>query len=287
MNAMIKKSWFVVIAAFGLSVAASAKTVYIQCSWKDLIPPDTQSVEIYNGSSILTTVTVRAADNWKATATIPDSVASPTVKGIPVTNGKASTSTLDYGCKLVDDLVPDTDMANYGVTTNIACWQAWGEDTSLYVQIEGWEGENGWQRADAAKAAHSPVFCKLASTGGPSGDPIYRISNEKMPSITYDARGDAGYADGTKYHITVSDIKPSDAQVEYRYPESGTWTNANPTFTTVGSYQVYFRITKEGYIPVEDSRVVNISAVGEILCSAEGYRDFYGAEPRSSSPLTA
>ena len=65
--------------------------------------------------------------------------------------------------------------------------------------------------------------------------------------------------DGNSYSITVTVTKPSDTKIEYSTTgEEGSWSTTNPGFTDVGTYTVYWKVTKDGYTEKLGQDTVNI-----------------------------
>lgn len=72
------------------------------------------------------------------------------------------------------------------------------------------------------------------------------------------ATGYTGTYDGLVHNIVVN--APEFATVMYRTTASGTYDlDTNPTYTDVGTYTVYYKVTKDNYTPVEGNATVTIS----------------------------
>lgn len=66
--------------------------------------------------------------------------------------------------------------------------------------------------------------------------------------------------DGNSYGITVTVTRPEGTTIEYSTTgEEGSWSTTNPTFTNVGNYTVYWKVTKEGYTAKTGTETVNIT----------------------------
>lgn len=103
------------------------------------------------------------------------------------------------------------------------------------------------------------VILTPANDGNFSGDPrevTFTIVEASM-DITVTAY-EAAY-DGAAHSITLSNV-PNDATVKYRTTDSGDYNlDDNPTYTDVGTYTVYYKITKEYYSEVTGSSTVTIT----------------------------
>ena len=90
---------------------------------------------------------------------------------------------------------------------------------------------------------------------GNDGIPVLReFSASSITANSYNGTYD-GYAHG----ISVS--APSDAKVTYSLTEDGEYTTTNPTETNVtnGAITVYYKVEKEGYVPVKGSATITIT----------------------------
>ena len=66
--------------------------------------------------------------------------------------------------------------------------------------------------------------------------------------------------DGNSYGITVTVTRPEGTTIEYSTTgEEGSWSTTNPTFTNVGTYTVYWQVTKTGYTTATGFNTVNIT----------------------------
>ena len=100
-----------------------------------------------------------------------------------------------------------------------------------------------------------PPSAALAEEGGNQDG-----ATEVLPEIDYSVGGYDGTYDGQPHSITLTVSTPG-VTVSYASSEDSTYTSANPSFTEVGSYMVYFRLEKEGYQSEEGSVGVQINPV--------------------------
>ena len=81
----------------------------------------------------------------------------------------------------------------------------------------------------------------------------------KDGTIEASSTGYDGVYDGQPHSITVTVAKPEGTTIQYRTSENDEWSTTNPTFTNVGTYTVYWKVTKTGYTAVSGSDTVNIT----------------------------
>ena len=86
----------------------------------------------------------------------------------------------------------------------------------------------------------------------------------KDGTIEASSTGYNGAYDGSAHAITVTVAKPEGTTTYYRTSEdestdAGKWSTENPTFTDVGTYTVYWQVTKTGYTAASGSDTVNIT----------------------------
>ena len=91
-------------------------------------------------------------------------------------------------------------------------------------------------------------------------------------TMTVTADGYTGTYDGSAHGITVN--APSGATVKYGTTEGTYNLDTNPTYTNVGSYTVYYEVTKGGYTPVKNSATVTINKA-DMTVSASKYSGTY------------
>ena len=90
--------------------------------------------------------------------------------------------------------------------------------------------------------------------------------------MTVTAEGYTDTYDGSAHGITVT--APSGATIKYGTTEGTYDLDASPTYSDVGSYTVYYQVTKEGYTAVRGSATVVINKA-TMTASAEGYVGTY------------
>ena len=100
-----------------------------------------------------------------------------------------------------------------------------------------------------------PPSAALAEEGGNQDG-----ATEVLPEIDYSVGGYDGTYDGQPHSITLTVSTPG-VTVSYASSEDSTYTSANPSFTEVGSYMVYYRLEKEGYRSEDGSVGVQINPV--------------------------
>ena len=76
-------------------------------------------------------------------------------------------------------------------------------------------------------------------------------------SMSVSAEGYTGTYDGNSHGITVS--APQDATVKYGTEENSFTLGASPDYTDVGSYTIYYKVTKQNYETVTGFAIVTIS----------------------------
>lgn len=82
----------------------------------------------------------------------------------------------------------------------------------------------------------------------------------KDGTIEASSTGYNGSYDGHPHSITVTVTKPQGTTIEYSTTgEDGSWSTTNPTFIDVGTYTVYWKVTKDGYTAKTDTDTVNIT----------------------------
>ena len=91
---------------------------------------------------------------------------------------------------------------------------------------------------------------------GNDGIPVLR----EFSASAITANSYSGTYDGRAHGISVS--APSDAKVTYSLTEDGEYTTTNPTETNVtnGAVTVYYKVEKEGYVPVKGSATITITS---------------------------
>ncbi len=80
--------------------------------------------------------------------------------------------------------------------------------------------------------------------------------------LKYESNGYEGVYDGNPHGITVTS---SGATIEYGTVKGTYNKTTSPQYTNVGEYTVYYRITRKGYITVENSENIKITKANNIL----------------------
>ena len=98
---------------------------------------------------------------------------------------------------------------------------------------------------------------------------------------------DGGY-DGQPHSIKVTVTKPQGTTIEYSTTdEDGSWSTTNPTFIDVGTYTVYWKVTKTGYTAASGSNTVNITKATLTGYSVTANPDAtYDGEAHASATVT-
>lgn len=81
----------------------------------------------------------------------------------------------------------------------------------------------------------------------------------KDGTIEASSTGYVGAYDGQPHSIKVTVAKPDGTTIQYRTSENDEWITTNPTFTNVGTYTVYWQVTKTGYTTATGFNTVNIT----------------------------
>ena len=102
-------------------------------------------------------------------------------------------------------------------------------------------------------------------------------------TMTVSAYGWSGTYDGQAHGITVT--APTGATVKYGTIEGTYDLSTNPTYTDVGTYTVYYQVTKDNYTSVTGSKTVTITE-GTMTVTAEGWSGAYDGNPHSISVTT-
>lgn len=106
-------------------------------------------------------------------------------------------------------------------------------------------------------------------------------------SMSVSAKGWSGEYDGQGHSITVTVTKPSGATVKYRAGTSGTYSKTNPSFTDVGTYTVYYKVTKANYTTKSGNKKVIITPAdvkydgGTITMDEKGYHVSFSETPET------
>ena len=98
-------------------------------------------------------------------------------------------------------------------------------------------------------------------------------------TISVSASGWSGTYDGNAHSITLSVSSPSGTTIKYRTASSGDYTlTTNPTYTNVGTYTVYYQVSKAGYTTVTGSKQVVIEAKELTIPTLSGTYTYNGSE---------
>lgn len=109
----------------------------------------------------------------------------------------------------------------------------------------------------------------------------------KDGTIEASSTGYNGSYDGNSHSITVNVAKPEGTTIEYRTSEEAAWSTTNPTFTNVGTYTVYWQVTKTGYTAASGSDTVNITKATLTGYSVTANSDAtYDGEAHASATVT-
>jgi hypothetical protein len=108
-----------------------------------------------------------------------------------------------------------------------------------------------------------------------TGSKTVTITNATM---TVTAEGWTGTYDGDSHGITVT--APTGATVKYGTAEGTYNLDACPTYENVGTYTVYYQVTKANYTAVTGSKTVTITNA-TMTVTAEGWTGTYDGNPHS------
>ena len=95
-------------------------------------------------------------------------------------------------------------------------------------------------------------------------------------TMTVTAEGWSGTYDGNSHGITVT--APTGATVKYGTADGTYDLTTNPTYTEVGTYTVYYQVTKDNYTPVTGSETVTITEA-TMTVTAEGWNGTFDGNP--------
>lgn len=125
---------------------------------------------------------------------------------------------------------------------------------------DGWGGTGTDYKPNDARISYSDntdvgtATAELA-IGGATATVDFQITEADM---TVTASGCTGTYDGSAHGITVT--VPADATVKYGTASGSCTQNASPAYTNVGTYTVYYQVTKPNYRTVTGSAKVIINA---------------------------
>lgn len=99
-----------------------------------------------------------------------------------------------------------------------------------------------------------------------SGSTTYTVS-VAYGTLTVTSSGYEGTYDGLSHSITVS--CEEGGAISYSTTSGGTYSSVNPSYTDAGTYTVYYKVEKAGYVTVTGSEVVKINkAAGKVELSS-------------------
>lgn len=109
----------------------------------------------------------------------------------------------------------------------------------------------------------------------------------KDGTIEASSTGYDGVYDGQPHSIKVTVTKPEGTTIQYRTSEEAAWSTENPTFTNVGTYTVYWQVTKTGYTTATGFNTVNITKATLTGYSVTANPDAtYDGEAHASATVT-
>ena len=118
-------------------------------------------------------------------------------------------------------------------------------------------------------AGNYTVYYEVTKTGYTTVTGSATVTINKA-DISVTATGYAGTYDGSAHGIKVNVASPSGATVKYGTTEGTYDLDTNPTYTEVGTYTVYYEVTKDNYTTVTGSATVTINkAAGTISFSTD------------------
>lgn len=156
----------------------------------------------------------------------------------------------------------------------------------------GWGGTDkpGDTRISYTNNTNAGTATAKLTIGGVTAAVDFRITEAAMTGVT--ASGYTGTYDGSAHGITVA--VPAGATVKYRKEASGSYTlTASPAYTDVGTYTVYYQVTKSNYTSVTGSAQVKINAcsISSAAVTLDGtaltYNGFAQTKEISSVAVTA
>ena len=186
----------------------------------------------------------------KATATLKFSAETATAT-LGSTTFQAPTLTVTPGGLSIKYESTNTDVATVNETTGAVTLVAAGE-TTITAKFAG---NDKYEPAEAS----------------------YKLTVSSKATMEVTATGYEGVYDGNAHGITVT--APEGATVKYGTEEGKYDLTENPTYTNVGTYTVYYQVTKEGTETVTGSAKVTINkATATLKFSAETATTTLGAE---------
>ena len=204
-------------------------------------------------------------------------------------NGSQRKSTVVVGSTPLftnaSDADPIFDVYNYWLDYTASGWSGSydGNLHSISVSV-GTSGCTVEYSADNASwSATNPGYRDLGTH-----TVYYRISKDGQTTVSgsevieitegiirYSASGVEVWEDGNSHSISLSVSSPSGCTIEYSVNGTSGWTTSKPTYSAVGVYTTYFRISKANYTTVTDSRTVTIKALQNLEYTSSGYVGIY------------
>ena len=112
------------------------------------------------------------------------------------------------------------------------------------------------------KGSATLTITSEATTNYDAGKAVYVAITEPGALSGYTANGYEGVYDGNPHGITVTS---SGATIEYGTVKGTYNKTTSPQYTNVGEYTVYYRITRKGYVTVENSENIKITKANNVL----------------------
>ncbi len=179
------------------------------------------------------TVTISKADGKVTLSETSGSYTYPTSGTFKITENKSGGT---LSCTSSDESVATCSIS--GTTVTVMPGTKEGSATLTITSI----GNNNYTDAQASYVA---------------------MTSQGILSVT--ANGYTGVYDGSSHGISVSS---SGATIKYGETEGTYNLDSSPTYTDVGTYTVYYQITKEGYKTIKGNKTVTISkADGKVTLS--------------------
>ena len=101
-------------------------------------------------------------------------------------------------------------------------------------------------------------------------------------TITYTVSSYEGFYDGSGHTIGVNVTKPtSGATITYSTSLNGTYSATNPSYTNVGTYTIYFKISAANYNTITDNRTITINKTNSVSPTLTAYSGTYDGKPHT------
>ena len=113
----------------------------------------------------------------------------------------------------------------------------------------------GWEINGSIQSTNNPYT--FALTENTEVTPVF---SSATTTIVCSIEGYEGQFNGNPHSITVNVTTPASGYtITYSTTENGTYTTMKPTFTQIGTYTVYFKITASNYADFSGSAIVKIT----------------------------